>query len=57
MAFPKILAVSAAVSKFHISFAAIPVNLTVLVILASPTAVPIDFQEIASFNFFNDQGH
>jgi hypothetical protein len=57
MAFPEVLTIGATISHRHISFASIPVNLTILIILASPTAMPVDFQEVAPFDFFNYQSH
>jgi hypothetical protein len=57
VAFPEVLAIGAAVSHFHVSLTPVPVDFAVLIVLTPPTAVPVNFQKIAPFNFLDDQGH
>ncbi len=57
VALPEILAISAAVTHFHVALTAIPVYFAVLIILTTPAAVPGNFQKISALDFFNDQSH
>jgi len=57
MALPEILAVCAAVAPFHAAFASIPVDFAGRIILAPPAAVPVDLEEVAPFDFLDDQRH
>lgn len=57
VAIPEVLAVGAAITHAYIALATIPVNLAVLIVLATPAAMPADFKKVSPFNFFNDQSH
>lgn len=57
MAIPEVLAVGATTAHIHVSLTTIPVNFAILVVLATPTAAPVDLEKVASFNFFDDQSH
>lgn len=57
VAVPEVLTVCAAVAHGHVTFAAVPVDFAVLVVLTAPAAVPADFKKIAALDFFNDKSH